>query len=300
MVLAFVNWLGFASWSALINNFAKEAAGFTGQDIGILQSVREIPGFLAFTAIILFWIMREQILAYLSLITLGIGVAITGFYPTLGRPAADHHDHVARLPLLRDLAAIAAAPAAAESGGAAPARQDRRRLRDGAASRLRVDRRDLAGLPAGLCHRLRGGGLVTVALTLRPGCCFRAFRAAVPQNKGFVLRKRYWLYYALTFMSGARRQIFMAFGGFLLVERFGYDVSATATLLLATYGINTFMGPMLGNLVGKVGERATIQMENISLIAVFVGYALASHGHFAGWGVYVPARSSSPMACSSR
>lgn len=84
MVLAFVNWLGFASWSALLNNFAKEAAGFTGQDIGILQSVREIPGFLAFTAIILFWFMREQILAYLSLLTLGFGVAITGFYPSLG------------------------------------------------------------------------------------------------------------------------------------------------------------------------------------------------------------------------
>ena len=84
MVLAFVNWLGFASWSALINNFAKEAAGFTGRDIGILQSVREIPGFLAFTAIILFWVMREQILAYLSLVALGIGIAITGFYPTLG------------------------------------------------------------------------------------------------------------------------------------------------------------------------------------------------------------------------
>jgi MFS family permease len=102
-----------------------------------------------------------------------------------------------------------------------------------------------------------------------------------------VLRKRYWLYYALTFMSGARRQIFMAFGGFLLVERFGYDVSATAMLLLATYGINTFMGPMLGHLVGRIGERATIQIENVSLIIVFVGYALASHGHFAGWGVYV-------------
>jgi hypothetical protein len=79
----------------------------------------------------------------------------------------------------------------------------------------------------------------------------------------------------------------MAFGGFLLVERFGYDVSATATLLLATYGINTFMGPVLGGLVGRLGERATIRIENISLIAVFVGYALASHGHFAGWGVAV-------------
>ncbi len=38
----------FASWQALINNFSVEQVGFTGYEIGILQSLREIPGFLAF------------------------------------------------------------------------------------------------------------------------------------------------------------------------------------------------------------------------------------------------------------
>ncbi len=51
MSITFVNWLAFASWAALINNFAVEGAGFTFRDNGIMQSVREIPGFLAFTAI---------------------------------------------------------------------------------------------------------------------------------------------------------------------------------------------------------------------------------------------------------
>ena len=82
MALAFVNWFGFACWTALLNNFAKEAADFTGREIGLLQSVREIPGFLAFTAIALFMLMREQTLAYLSLLVLCAGVALTGFFPT--------------------------------------------------------------------------------------------------------------------------------------------------------------------------------------------------------------------------
>jgi hypothetical protein len=287
MVLAFVNWLGFASWSALINNFAKEAAGFTGQDIGILQSVREIPGFLAFTAIILFWIMREQILAYFSLVALGIGVAITGFYPTLGgllltttiMSLGFHYYETSQQSLQLQLLPKAEAPRLL--GRIAGASAMAQLLAFGSIAVIwRV-------FQPGYITVFVAAGLVTVALTLTIWALFPRFQGSVPQNKGFVLRKRYWLYYALTFMSGARRQIFMAFGGFLLVERFGYDVSATAALLLATYGINTFMGPMLGNLIGKVGERATIQMENISLIAVFVGYALASHGHFAGWGVYV-------------
>ena len=287
MTLAFINWLGFASWSALLNNFVKEAAGFSGADIGILQSVREIPGFLAFTAIILFWFMREQVLAYVSLVTLGIGIALTGFYPTLGgllltttiMSLGFHYYETAQQSLQLQLLPKAEAPRLL--GRIAGASATAQLLAFGSIALIwRVFE------PGYTIVFLVAGSLVVV-LSVMAFLAFPRFQGSVPQNKGFVLRKRYWLYYALTFMSGARRQIFMAFGGFLLVERFGYDVSATAMLLLATYGINTFMGPMLGNLVGKIGERATIQIENVSLIAVFVGYALASHGHFAGWGVYV-------------
>src|SRR5215218_7617251 len=68
MTVAFVNWLGFASWQALFNTFAKDTAHFTGWEVGVLQSIREIPGFLAFTAAFWFMIMREQMLAYASIV----------------------------------------------------------------------------------------------------------------------------------------------------------------------------------------------------------------------------------------
>ena len=47
-----------------------------------------------------------------------------------------------------------------------------------------------------------------------------------------VLRRRYWLYYALQFMSGARRQIFVVFAGFMMVEQFGFDVHEITALYL--------------------------------------------------------------------
>ena len=284
MVLAFVNWFGFASWSALINNFAKEAASFSGQDIGILQSVREIPGFLAFTAIILFWFMREQILAYFSLVALGIGIAITGYFPTLGgllltttiMSLGFHYYETAQQSLQLQLLPKAQAP---------------RLLGRIAGASAMAQLLAFGGIALvwklwqpGYTSVFLVTGLATAAMTLVAWAVFPRFQGTVPQNKGFVLRQRYWLYYALTFMSGARRQIFMAFGGFLLVERFGFDVSAVATLMLATYGINTMAGPLLGSLVGRIGERATIQLENVSLVAVFVGYALASQGVFGTLG----------------
>jgi hypothetical protein len=116
-------------------------------------------------------------------------------------------------------------------------------------------------------------GAACVAIALIAILFFRKFDGTVPQHKGFILRKRYWLYYALTFMSGARRQIFMAFAAFLLVERFGYQVTGIALLFLVTCLINVVAAPQLGSLVGRIGERATIIMENVSLIVVFLGYA---------------------------
>ena len=75
--------LSFATWQALLNNFAIERAAFTGIEIGVLQSLREIPGFLAFAVIFLFFLFREQTIAFLSLALLGIGTLVTGWFPTV-------------------------------------------------------------------------------------------------------------------------------------------------------------------------------------------------------------------------
>ncbi len=80
--LAAINWFGFAAWSALVNNFAKESISFSGFDMGVLQSIREVPGLLAVTALVWLFLMREQTLALVSLAALGIGIALTGFMPT--------------------------------------------------------------------------------------------------------------------------------------------------------------------------------------------------------------------------
>ena len=74
--------LSFSVWQALLNNFAIEQAAFTGREIGILQSLRELPGFLAFTAVFVLLVLKEQTFALLSVALLGAGVAITGFLPS--------------------------------------------------------------------------------------------------------------------------------------------------------------------------------------------------------------------------
>ncbi len=67
----------------MLNNFAVEAAQFNGANMGMLQSLREVPGLLAFTAIFVLLVLKEQTFALISLCLLSVGVALTGLFPTV-------------------------------------------------------------------------------------------------------------------------------------------------------------------------------------------------------------------------
>ena len=82
MLMAAAMPLSFWAWMVLLNNFTIEVASFTGREIGILQSLREVPGFLSFLVVYVLLIIAEQRLALFSLILLGLGVALTGYFPT--------------------------------------------------------------------------------------------------------------------------------------------------------------------------------------------------------------------------
>jgi Major Facilitator Superfamily len=287
MAINFVNFLAFASWSVLINNYTVESVGFTFRDNGIMQSVREIPGFLAFTAIFFILFLREQTFAYLSMLALCAGVLITGYFPsftgilmtTFLMSVGFHYLETMQQSLALQL--LPKATAAAEMGKVSGA---------GAAAQFSayagVALLAWFGLTSFNQLFLIVGG-VCVALALAVVLLFKRFDGPVPQRKQIVLRQRYWLYYALTFMSGARRQIFAAFAAFLLVKTFGYGLRDVAILMLIMSASNVVLAPRLGALISRVGERPSIMVENISLIAIFAGYALAANGSFGSAGAMI-------------
>ncbi|OXE32912.1 MFS transporter, partial [Vibrio parahaemolyticus] len=128
-------------------------------------------------------------------------------------------------------------------------------------------------------YLLAGG--VGFVLIIVMALAFPQFKTAVPQNKKLVLRKRYWLYYALTFMSGARRQIFTVFAGFLMVEKFGYSAADITLLFLINYLFNFLFAKRIGRFIGVVGERKALTFEYVGLIFVFVGYGLVQTAEWA-------------------
>ncbi len=278
--------LSFATWMALIDNFAIHRAGFGGEQIGLLQSLREVPGFLAFAVVFVLLLMREQTLACVALALLGVGTALTGFFPsffglcvtTFLMSLGFHYFETVQNSLALQWVPKARAP---ETLGRLIAVRSLASIATFAMVWLAFDR-------AGLDFRwvyLLGGGL-TLIIALACWLAFPRFAQPVEQHKHMVLRRRYWLYYALTFLSGARRQIFMVFAGFLLVQKFGFDVATISLLFLVNAGINTLFAGHIGRLIGHIGERRALLLEYAGLIAIFTGYAVVENARIAG-GLYV-------------
>lgn len=286
MLMAAAVPLSFSVWLTLLDNFAIGQVNFTGREIGILQSLREIPGFLAFGVVFVLLVLKEQKLAYVALLLLGVGTMITGWFPTaLGLYATTvlmslgfHYYETVQTSLSLQWLDKDEAPHILG-----------RIIAVGSFSSLII-----FGLIA-LTTRVWqldykiiyaiGGGL-TVCIALFCWWAYPNYPERVAQHKKIVLRKRYWLYYALVFMSGARRQIFIVFAGFMMVERFGYGVDQIATLFLINAGLNMFLAPKIGRLISIIGEKRALIFEYIGLIGVFTAYAFVTDHRIAA-GLYV-------------
>lgn len=278
--------VAFNTWSALLNNFVIEAANFDGADIGLLHTVREIPGFLAVGVIAIIIFVREQVLALVSLVLLGVATAVTAWFPSMGgilmitmlSSIGFHYYETVNQSLQLQWLSKEEAP-----------RILGWLLAAGSAATLVAYLAIMAlwetlGLSYNTVYMV--GGSITVLIAIFAMVAYPQFEAPNPQIKKMVLRKRYWLYYALQFMSGARRQIFVVFAGFMMVEKFGYDVHEITLLYLINLVVNIMVAPLLGRAVGYFGERRTLGFEYIGLVIVFLSYGGV---YYLGWGVAVAA-----------
>jgi hypothetical protein len=93
------------------------------------------------------------------------------------------------------------------------------------------------------------------------------------QKRKVVLKKKYWLYYVLNFLSGARRQIFTVFAIFLLVDHYHLKLNIVAGIYVLNYTLTYLLNPQISKAINKYGERVVLSLESASLIILFLGYA---------------------------
>ena len=278
--------LAFNVWNAMLNNFVVERVHFTGIEIGILQSLREVPGFLAFTTVFVLLILKEQTFAVMSLALMGLGVALTGFFPTefglyfttILMSIGFHYFEAVKQSLSLQWFSIEEAP-----------QMLGRLLAVGSITSLIVYALlwfSVNVFEIDYLFNFLTAGVLCFVLAIFMWLAFPHFGETVPQNKGLILRKRYWLYYGLTFFSGARRQIFVVFAAFMMVEKFGYTVAEVTMLFGINYAFNFLFAERIGKWISKIGERRALTLEYVGLVFVFISYGLVENTHLAA-GLYV-------------
>ncbi len=278
--------VAFYTWYALLNNFVIEAAGFDGADIGLLHSVREIPGFLAVGVIGIVLFVREQIVGLVSLILLGVATAFTAWFPSLGGLLTmtllsslgfHYYETVNQSLQLQWLPKDRAPQMLGWIMGAA----------SGVTLVVFVLIAlmwDILGLTYNMVYMT--AGMFTAAVAIFCLIAYPQFESPTRQVRKMILRRRYWLYYALQFMAGARRQIFMVFAGFMMVEKFGFRVDELTGLYLINLVINMIVAPFLGKAVARFGERRTLICEYAGLSLLFMAYGGI---YWFSWGVMLAA-----------
>jgi hypothetical protein len=271
VVLTIASTVGLQAWTTLFNNFAVEVARMDGDAIGLIQSIREIPGFLALLAIFVIRLIPEHRLSALSILLLGLGIAATGWFPsfaglaltTLVMSFGFHYYETTNMSLTLQYFDKHTSPwvfGKLRSISAASS------IVVGVFIFFMASMFDFVHM-----YLIIGGLIAAVGLwgfTRTPTSTDIA-----PQRKRMIFRKRYGLYYFLTFMAGARRQIFIAFSVLLLVQKFGYSVQAVTFLFVLNNAINYFLSPTIGRAIIRFGERRVLTLEYASLIAVFLSYA---------------------------
>ncbi len=272
VVLTISSTAGLQTWTTLFNNFAVDVAGLQGNHVGMIQSIREIPGFLALLAVYVMLVIREHRLSAISILILGAGLAATGFFPTFAGIAITtlissfgfHYYETTNMSLTLQYFKKDESPwvfgkltslAAATSIGIGL-------LIWGMTSFLDFTQ---VYLVIGVLIAIAG---LWALLTRDPSDI-----NIIPQRKQMVLRKKYWLFYFLTFMAGARRQVFIAFSVLLLVQKFQYTVQEVTILFIINNTINYFLSPLVGKSIIRFGERKVLSLEYLSVIFLFTAYA---------------------------
>lgn len=274
LVLTIASTVGLQGWRTLFNNFAVEVANINGYQVGIIQSVREVPGFLAFLAIYVILLLKEHRLSCVSIILLGVGVAATGFFPsflgliltTFIMSLGFHYFETTNQSLTLQYFTKTEAPLVL---GKLRSYASLANIAIGA-----ITWALLLFLSYQNIFLIIGGSVILMGVW---GLLQDPERKDLPiQHKKMILKKRYWLFYVLTLLAGARRQIFIVFSVFLMVKNFHYDVKIVALLFTLNNLINFFLSPLIGKWINKFGERKVLSIEYFSLIFVFLFYAYSN------------------------
>ena len=263
-------------FQACLNNYLAQEHGLDAAARGWLELPRELPGFvIMFVAGALLLVLRESQMAAAAMLlsaagAIGLGVLAGGMVGlvafTILWSLGDHIIFAVEGPIGLKLA----------RGG-----QEGRRLGQlGGARNLGT----ILGVGAIFLLARQLGDRFDLFFALAAGCALLAGVYYLGLHVGrddrrsqrLVLKRKYGIFYAISALFGIRKQIFLAFGAWVLVDLHGVKVGTVALLFFVAASLGVVLRPLLGDVVDWLGERTVLAVDELLLLGICLAYAFAS------------------------
>ncbi|MEE9554543.1 MAG: MFS transporter [candidate division Zixibacteria bacterium] len=269
-----VMWIGFYTWRILFNNFAVEIFNASPTDVGLIQAVREIPGLLAIGAGALAIYFPESKIASISIMVVGFSLVLCGFSQSLWflgltTVMMSFGFHYFEPTNSSQLLLLTKSKDLGKAQGKLRSYESMAGL-TGAALVLLLT----SFLSFRMTFHLIGAAVLLIGIYLT---------WALPDNRAesekrkISIKKKYWLYYTLSFLRGCRRHIFTTFAIFLLVKNHNLSITYISLIMLGNNFITIFTNRYMGRMSDHFGERSVLVGCSFILILIFSGYALVNY-----------------------
>jgi predicted MFS family arabinose efflux permease len=271
-------------FTATLNNYLAEVHHLGAEARGWLELPRELPGFLImFVAGMMLTVFRETQMAAVAMLLTAIGAVGLGYLaPTHATlvifiiiwSLGDHIIFAVEGPIGLKLA----------KGG----KEGRRLGQFGGARNLGT----ILGVGVIFALARTLGDRFSLFYAIAAGCALIAGVLYAGLNVGrgdtpsrrWVFKKKYRLFYVISALFGIRKQIFLAFGAWVLIEIHGVSVSTIALLYFIAATLGVVLRPLLGEVIDWLGERTVLAADELLLLGICLTYAFAGEV-FSGDGV---------------
>jgi predicted MFS family arabinose efflux permease len=273
-------------FQATLNNYLAEVHHLDALARGWLELPRELPGFLLFAiAGALLSLLRETHMAALAMVMTAAGAIGLGYL-------APSHALLVVFIVVWSLGdhIIFAVEGPIGLRLAVEGREGRRLGQFGGARNLGV----IAGVGAVyLVSRALGDRfdifyLLAAASAAVAGVLYAGLRVGHtdPPSRRLVFKRKYSLFYAISALFGVRKQIFLAFGAWVLIELHGVSVGTIALLYFIAATLGVILRPLLGEVIDWFGERKVLAVDELLLLAICLTYAFATDLFTPPWARY--------------
>lgn len=279
LISILITGLSFGLYKGMLDNFLAEVVGMGEMDRGVTEFFRELPGILLIFVLAAFYMLSAESLYKAGAVIMLAGMAMHAVLPptkvlaTLAICVYSFGEHI-QLGMKNTLSLNYAKP---DHGGAALGAQS-------AIHQIGT----LAGyMVIVLAFSLLAGNqpynaffslaAVLAAISMVFSLKLSGKSETDEHKRRFYFHKKYTKYYMLEMFYGARKQVFLTFGPYVLILFYGAN-AATVSLLFAISAVACFFAsPIVGRIIDRVGYKAVMVADTLILVVVCFFYGFAHH-----------------------